>query len=398
MKKSNSTFFASFLSACLFAAGLFSSQSAFAQGGCTLVCNNLVQISLNDDCTQELEPDMILEGGTLCPVGNLQVQAKINGIWVPANGNGNYVVTSANINQTIEVRVRDIVSGNSCWGYMHVEDKLAPVVTCTNITIPCAVTNYTPAYLDGVLDIATAYPAIDENCTNTTQTYSDTYTDLACNASINGITGLSAYVRRVWTVVDASGNQASCTQFIYFDRVGGNEVLLPADVTVDCSNPSTGPGVTGAPYVAVNGNNISLFPNNTACELNTAFVDQILPVCDGTYKILRTWTIYDWCKPTAQGTNPIYHIQLIKVEDSDGPEPECPENITVTTNPFDCERDLDLPDFLVTDNCSRLASVIAQYSVNGVGYTINGSFSGFPGNNKWNPDTLGVVGVAQNLP
>jgi hypothetical protein len=397
MKKVNSTSFTSFLGACLFAAALLFSQSASAQG-CTLVCNNLVQISLNDDCSQELEPDMILEGNSLCPNGNLQVQAKINGIWVPANGNGNYVVTSANINQTIQVRVRDLVSGNNCSGFMFVEDKLAPVLTCLNITIPCAVTNYTPSYLDDVLDIAAAFPSIDENCTNTTQTYSDTYTDLACNASINGISGLSAYVRRVWTVVDASGNQASCTQFIYFDRVDGNEVLLPADVTVDCSNPSTGPAFTGAPFVTVNGNDISLFPNNTACELNIVFADQILPVCDGTYKILRTWTIYDWCKPTVQGSNPIYHIQLIKVEDADGPVAECPENITVTTNPFDCERDLDLPDFFVSDNCSRLASVIAQYNVNGIGYTINGNFSNFPGNNKWIPDTLGVVGVAQNLP
>ena len=122
MKKVKFTsFFTSFLGACLFGAALLFSQSASAQS-CTLVCNNLVQISLNDDCSEELEPDMILEGNSLCPNGNLQLQAKINGIWVPANGNGNYVVTSANINQTIEVRARDLVSGNSCWGYMFVED------------------------------------------------------------------------------------------------------------------------------------------------------------------------------------------------------------------------------------------------------------------------------------
>ncbi len=394
MSRNTATFISIFTGVLLFAFGLLSSSTASAQ--CTLVCNNLVNISLDQTCQLELEPDMILEGNSNCPNGNLQVQARINNVWVPASGN--FVVTAANLNQTIQVRVRNLNNNNYCAGFIFVEDKLAPVVTCQDLTIPCAVTDFSPQYLGNVLGIDEAFPDVDDNCTSVTQTSTDTYVDLACNASFNGISGLSAYIRRDWVFVDASGNQSTCTQFIYLDRVGGSELELPADVTVDCSSPATGPSVTGAPFVLVNGVEIGLFPNNTACEINLAFVDQVLPVCDGTYKILRTWTIYDWCLPTSPGVNPLYHIQVIKVEDADGPDVECPDDITVGTNPFDCERDLDLPDVMVTDNCSRLASITATYSVNGIGYTINGSFTSFPGNNFWNPDTLAVVGVAQNLP
>jgi len=75
-----------------------------------------------------------------------------------------------------------------------------------------------------------------------------------------------------------------------------------------------------------------------------------------------------------------------------------PDDLTVGTKTTDCERDLNLPDVIIEDACSRIASIEAQYKVDGVTYTINGTLTTFPGNNLWAPDTLGVVGVANNLP
>lgn len=362
---------------------------------CSMVCNNLVQVSLNQDCATEILPDMILEGNG-CPNGNFQVQARVNNVWVPANGN--FVATSAHINQTLQVRVRDLISGNMCWGYIHVEDKLAPVLTCQDITLSCAITTYTPDYLLNELGIGAAYPDVYENCTNTTQTYIDTWYDLTCSGTINGLSNISAYVRRIWTVVDASGNVASCTQFIYFARRNVSSVLFPPDITVSCENPVSNPSATGVPYVLDFGIQFPIFPANTFCELNATYTDQLLPICDGSYKILRKWTVYDWCLPTVLGSNPREHIQLIKIEDSQGPEIECPEDITVGTNPNNCSRDLNLPDVIVTDNCSRLKTIEAVWQVDGIWKSLFGHFSNFPGNNLWHPDTLGVLGIANNLP
>ncbi|MCB9306723.1 MAG: HYR domain-containing protein [Lewinellaceae bacterium] len=374
------------------------SINAGAYAQCTLVCNNLVQVSLDGDCASEVTPDMVLEGGG-CPNGVLQVQAKINNVWVPASGN--FIASAANINQTIQVRVRDLVSGNMCWGYIHVEDKLAPVLSCENINLNCAVTTYSPDYLLNELGFSQAYPVVDDNCGSFSLTFVDTWNDLTCSGSINGLSDISAYVKRVWTAVDQSGNQGSCTQFIYFERRHVTQIQLPGDITVGCENPVTTPSATGVPYVLEFGQQFPVYPSNTFCELNATYSDQLLPICDGTYKILRTWTIYDWCLPTTPNppsTNPLYHIQIIKVEDNSGPVIDCPVDMTVNTNPWDCESDFDLPDVVVTDNCSRLESIEAKWTANGVGYSLTGSFSNFPGNNLWDPDTLGVLGYAQNLP
>ncbi len=393
MKKANSTLFFNLLG-WMMALALSLSANNVASAQCVMICNDLVQLSLDDDCEVEVLPDMILEGNG-CPNGNFQVQAKINGGWTPAVGN--FVATSAHINLTLQVRVKDLISGNTCSGQMHVEDKLPPELECHDLFLNCAITTYTPAYILDVLNNSDAYPLVDENCTSTTLTYIDTWFDLGCSGTINGNSDISAYVIRKWTAVDASGNSATCNQYIYFERRHGADVFFPADVTVDCTNPITSPSATGAPYVVDFGLNWDVWPNGTFCELNGTYQDLHLQVCDGTYKILRTWTIYDWCLPTGP-QNPLTHIQIIKVLDDQGPELQCPEDMTVGTNPNDCQLDFNLPDVIVTDNCSRLASIEAQWlDYNGISQSLYGSFATFPGNNIWDRDTLAVLGYANNL-
>ena len=389
MKKANSpvTTVWSWLFALVIAFSVTTSVSA----QCVLVCNDLVQVSLDEDCEIQLQPDMILEGAG-CPTGNLVVQMKVSGQWVPAIVNGNH------INQTLQVRVRDLNSGNMCWGNIHVEDKLAPQLTCADITLSCAISTYTPLYILDVLDVSDAYPMVEENCSSYTLTYTDTWTDLPCNGTINGKSNISAYIKRIWTATDPSGNFSTCTQFIYLARRDVSTVLFPADVTVSCTDPQTAPATTGVPYVHDFNLNFPLYPSSAACELNAIYSDQILPVCDGTWKILRTWIVYDWCRPTTQpnvpNPNPRSHIQIIKVLDSTGPDIACPADLTVSTNSNDCESDYNLPDVIITDECSRIASIQAQWD----GTSITGSLTTFPGNNLWNSDTLGVLGIANNLP
>ncbi|MEZ4921257.1 MAG: HYR domain-containing protein [Saprospiraceae bacterium] len=395
MNKANFTPFAKIWGAILTAV-LVVFVSAQSSAQCTLICNNLVQVSLDEDCTYMLQPDDVLEGGSTCPNGNLVVEMKINGVWVPA------ILTSSQLNLTVQVRVRDLISGNFCTGYAHIEDKLAPELECADLFLSCAISDYSVSYLQNVLGLANVEPTVIENCGPYTLNHSDTWVDLPCGGSFNGQDDLSGYVIRKWVATDPSGNQSECTQYLYFERRHMFDVEFPSDVTVDCTNPVTDPSNTGAPYIEEFGFQFGLYPNNTLCELQTAYTDQLLPVCDGTYKILRTWTVYDWCLPTNQfppNQNPVYFIQVIKVLDETGPVVDCPANITVNTNPWECEADTDLPDVIITDDCSQIASIVAHYTdKNGIPQTLNGSLTSFPGNNPWNPDTLGQMGYAENLP
>ena len=399
MKKANSTQLARVYGGLIvLLISILISVSATAQ--CSLSCNDLVQISLDGDCEVTVTSDMVLAGGN-CPNGNLVVEIKVNSVWVPA------ILTGAHINQTIQVRVRDLVSGNLCWGFIHVEDKLAPTITCTDIPLSCAVSEYSPEYLLNVLNINDAYPLVDENCGPFTLTHIDTWHDLPCNGTINGFTDVSAYVKRKWTATDPSGNFTICTQFIYFFRRHVQSIVFPPNVTVSCEAPITDPDVTGVPYILDFGLQFPLFPNNTYCELNVIYTDQVLPVCDGTYKIIRTWTAYDWCLPTSQvppNTNPLTYIQFIKVLDEQGPDFECPADLTVSANQDECCGLVDLPDVLITDNCSRVSSIQAMVTTfdfydptqqTGM-FAINGTVSNYPGNNLWVPDTMGVFGLTTN--
>ncbi len=364
----------------------------------TVVCNDLVQISLDEDCTAEVTPDMILEGSYFCFDDYTVTITGLNG--TPNYGN---TVTGANIGQTLKATVKHLVSGNTCWGQITVEDKLPPELTCTNINLICAVTNYEPAFLQNVLKIQNVYPAVVENCSQYALSYVDDWFDLDCDQAY------SARIRRTWTAVDASGNKGTCVQNIYLDRKHVSDVLFPDDVTINCAgNVNTDPSATGAPYLTAFGQNWPLYPEVGNCEMQTAYTDQVLPVCDGTYKILRTWTVYDWCLPTTPippSTNPLYFIQVIKVLDDKGPAISCPANLTVSTDPTGCCVMTDLPDVIVSDNCSRVnaatARIITYNNVTNMvmeTYDLNGTLTDFAGNNHWDPDTMAVYGYTPCIP
>ncbi|MCB9332839.1 MAG: HYR domain-containing protein [Lewinellaceae bacterium] len=347
----------------------------------------LVLHFLDPDCAVEVTPDMVLEG---TPVDTSYVVSLATQAGVPIPN----LLTAAHIGSTIQATVTDTLTGNSCWGLLIVEDKLPPEIACENIEIPCAAAQYAPDYLANVLGIAAAFPSVFENCSAYTLTYIDSWLDLACNDPQDR----SAQLQRVWTATDASGNQATCTQFIYFQRVHVDAVLFPADTTLDCSNPLLGPLYTGQPYVEAYGVQFPLYIGDLACELDITYVDQEIPLCGTSYSVLRTWTVYDDCLPTVPLLNPRTYIQVIFVKDLAGPTFDCPKDTLVSTDPFTCNKSLDLPDVIISDNCSNIAEILAVWTVNGVTQSLAGTLTNFPGNNLWNADTLGVLGYANNLP
>ena len=353
----------------------------------TLVCNDQVQVSLDSSCSATITPDMVLEGTYGCFD---DYSVSLSGPGGQPLGN---TVQAANIGQTLTATVTHLNSGNTCWGLISIEDKLPPVLTCSNFAIPCVVSHFEPAYLKNTLGFSQATPQVNENCSGYNLTFSDFYTDEPCSTQ-----GISAQLLRVWTAEDAYGNQGNCIQTIQLKRIELDDIELPSDTAFDCTKPQFIPDSTGTPIVMINGIPFSLFPNQSACELQIVYTDQFLPVCDGSYKILRTWTLLNWCLPAAPDTNPIFHIQVIKINDQTAPTFTCPANVTVSTDANSCARNLDLEDVLITDLCSQVNSIRADWTANGYPFALIGSISDFAGNNYWNADTLGVLGSAYNLP
>ncbi|MBK6858807.1 MAG: hypothetical protein IPG95_00720 [Saprospiraceae bacterium] len=64
------------------------------------------------------------------------------------------------------------------------------------------------------------------------------------------------------------------------------------------------------------------------------YEDQLIPICPKTFKVLRTWTVLDWCKRSPE--NVYKHYQIVKVLDEKGPKLDCPEDVTVSTDVWSC--------------------------------------------------------------
>jgi len=361
-----------------------------------LACNDNVQVALGETGMEEITPDVVLEAPY--PAGMYKVEVFVNGINI-----GNKVDCS-HIGKNVVVKVTDECSGVFCMTTISVVDNLAPKVICTDIVLNCAITDFSPAYLATVLGIPNVYPQVEENCAQYTLSRSDTWHDLTCADQYIG------YARRVWTATDASGNKGTCTQFIYFEQKGIEDLTLPGDVTLECNNGpvNTSPQVTGAPYLTDFGINFPIWPGAGFCKLSAIFTDNKLPSCDGSYDIIRTWTIYDGCKPTTPTpptTNPKYHVQVIRVTDNTGPVLDCPTDLTVSTDPLACCATVDLPDMFIYDACSKIRSAVARVEVRHpitgdvlITYDVPGTLTTFPGNNPNDPDTLVVFGFTPCLP
>jgi hypothetical protein len=106
----------------------------------TVICNDNVQVSLDASGVAIINPDMVLEGTYDDDFFTVAVFQN--------NQNLGNTVDCSQVGKTLQVRVTDICTGNFCWGTIKIEDKLPPVVTCTDIHVICAVTDYTPGYLE----------------------------------------------------------------------------------------------------------------------------------------------------------------------------------------------------------------------------------------------------------
>ncbi len=298
-----------------------------------MTCNDNLFVSIGPDGKAPITPDMILEGiDDGLDVYSVGIQT-LTGLPAPNP------LSCAYVGQTLKVKIIDTCTGSSCWGTVKIEDKIPPVIPCKDITLPCAIGIINPDYLGDSLGIAAGKPAVTDNCSLSAVTFTDIWETVACGDSIDGKADISARLTRKWTAKDAYGNASACEQHIYTKRRHVNELVFPADTVISCETPLTHPVFTGAPYFTDFGRNFSIYPDNHYCEINAAYSDEIVPVCDGTYKIKRDWTVADWCFPDsllAPGSSVVYYTQLIKVADDAGPAFICPASIYIRATRSAC--------------------------------------------------------------
>jgi len=318
-----------------------------ASAQCPLGCNNSVQISLDTDCSVEVTPDMVLEGqGTSGCDYTVSVLGS-NGQPIP----GSPVVGAAYIGETLTVKVS--LGANSCWGTITIEDKLPPIIDCPDdMTVSCYQSSDFPD------------PIATDNCDGviSVDIVSDEITDLDCDQEF------SAQRVIVYQATDGAGNQSAfCTKTIFFERIGLDSIVFPLnkddveDDVLECDNEPfwdingnfyPDPEETGTPTTT---DGFNIFPNNSYCELNATFVDQVLPICESSFKVLRTWTVLDWCTGEI-----VEDFQIIKVVDNENPIVTCmPDDPFATpADPYDCLGTWVVPPPIVIFDCSSTSYTV----------------------------------------
>ncbi|MBK8484316.1 MAG: T9SS type A sorting domain-containing protein [Saprospiraceae bacterium] len=377
-----------------------------------LVCHDLIQISLDENCEATIRPQHLLE-----QAGPNFLYEVIARDWetnklVDEDPSTPFVQIGRNqIGRCLKITIREISSGNSCWGKACVEDKLAPALTCPrDIRVEC---------YEDVGPLVTGAPTVNEGC----GTYSLTFKDVVSKGSCT--LGYDRIITRYFIAVDETGNRDTCVQIITVELGDLNNLTYPlnydglllpghthalsCDAKVD-ANKNISAHLVDAPtcvdgylldsalfisssirvpkllgwncldYGAYQGhpspksiyypakpgcwgaNEIVMWegtgePGNAGCgNIAATFrdirIDISKPGCDagpvGCYKVLRVWTLLNWCTGEVKDTN-----QIIKVMDIVPPQILYPDSLVVSTDPWRCEGRWDVAPAWVTDNCSN---------------------------------------------
>lgn len=153
-------------------------------------------------------------------------------------------------------------------------------------------------------------------------------------------------------VSDLSGNTATCTQITQVRDVTPPTITAPADITIECDDPSTPPS-TGVPT--------GISDNCTSNPTVTQLPDVILPgSCANAYTITRTWQAVDLSGNAATTS------QTIVVKDSKKPTFSIQNIINIDTdNPLFCDAPLtlQLTQDSVSDNCTAFSALDIEYTI-----------------------------------
>jgi subtilisin-like proprotein convertase family protein len=249
----------------------------------------------------------------------------------------------------VEMRVTDIYNNtNTCMVRASVQDKLPPYIKCpVNVTLDCQADYDDP-------DL-TFEPVAVDNCSVKEVFKEDDPFLSQCG---------TGYIHRVWTAVDFQDLKHSCTQtitLIDYEPFNEYDIYWPENYeTNKC----------GAALLPENLPDENSYPDiyDDECSLiGVHYKDQVFTFVDGACeKILRTWTVLDWC--TYNENNPVIgqgwyeHVQIIKMHNDSGPvfETPCVERTYYSFG--ECEGEVS-ESVQVSDSCTPQEQIVVKYYI-----------------------------------
>ncbi len=318
-----------------------------------LACNDLLQVSLGVDGTIRLNADIVTQGRGTNPCWVFEIFTP-DGTVIPGA-----LLQCEWVGQTLNYQVRDTCNNNSCWGEIKLEDKYIPPVLCGNDTVPCH-QDISPDSIGFPVPASAIVHHTDDprrfiidhwdSCGAISLWYSDEQlVDFECGEEYKVIV-------RKWNAEDAYKNTNRCFDTIRIRRPSLAKDLIPVRDTILYCGGSWARTASGAPAPEVTGR-----PILEACDFITSkYKDDITISCGEAFRVLRKWTLTDWCADNTHKVKVLY--QTIEVRDTSRPLIDCPGDKeifdTISTGRYGCTANYQLPKpntdegFSVFDNCS----------------------------------------------
>jgi uncharacterized repeat protein (TIGR01451 family) len=221
-----------------------------------LVCNDLVFISLDQNCSHTIIPEEMLEGILFsdCIVEVDKTAPYGNGPWVAP------ILGAADVGKTYQARVKHLPSGNLCWGNIKIEDKLPPRLNCTGLST---------IDLNGGGPVTVNATDLSINAVDGCGTTTLAPTSFQYDCSDLGVQTVQL------TATDQSGNTSTCLH-----------TVLVADATNCLTCVSACPESVAVPYDQGNIDLLTAFQNNDLSAFDVfgnALFDTGCGLIDSTY-------------------------------------------------------------------------------------------------------------------
>ncbi len=269
-------------------------------------------------------------------------------------------------NVMVQFRVIDAACNyNECMVNATIQDKLAPTISCPKDRV----VNCDTPYELNKLDLAFGAATVVDNCESPTITEKDSFDINQCQ--------IGTILREI-TAKDRGGRTATCYQKITFRPLKPfyinkenpldpkDDIIWPIDVTMNgCDDPDAAaydPKLTGRPQFL-----------SGACQLVGAdYDDKVFTFNNATgqacFKILRTWTVIDWCQFINGSYFTCSYTQVIKVNNIVDPVivTSCARK-SVCTYDTDCKGGYIELTASATDDCTRGLKWTAKIDANNDG-------------------------------
>ena len=299
---------------------IYFSESCDEPSPCILVCNDQVYVSIPNSgsitFTETGMEDMFLEGQS-CNSSNLKLSLYDstddyqNGL--PLD---NLTFTMEDDGRTLVYEIREVDEQTACWGTIKLSHSMAgDLMPPADRDATCG----EDITVDNVSDAgAPLFYVAQDNPPLGSFGVEDDIEEIGRYSDISGvITGLSVYVvdeytdldncnlgflNRHFYLFDANGTELQVAiqkiKIVAGDEFSESAVSFPEEITVECDIT---PEITGSPNI-----------EETSCQLTgSSYSDEIIDNDEGK-KVVRTWTVVDWCSGIV-----LTHTQIINSMCSD---------------------------------------------------------------------------------